>query len=313
MILFKRKEVKQMKQKMIAKKAIYAIIIASVICIFAVLCVIMIYYKKNPAYIGWKVTQYADASGAQGSFYTLENSDGRFIIIDGGWAANEENVRNVIKQHHNKVDAWIISHPHQDHAGAFNKIYANPNGITVDRIYDSPIDYEKVKNAGEKWDDLEIFEEYLKVTAGSDKVTHLNRGDVFELFGLQIEVFNSYDRYVLDNSSDITNDSSLMFKVSSDSKSMIFCGDIKYQMEDTVLKLYKDSLSCSFIQAAHHGNWSFSEEFYDLTGADTVIFDSPAWIMQDSQYPAYDLKKHLDSRGVKSVDQTTAPNVFYLD
>lgn len=300
-----------MKQKMIAKKAISAIIIAAAICILAGFAAV--YYANRNSYEGWKVTQYADVSGAQGSFYTLENMDGRFIIIDGGWAANEDYVRDVISRHNNRVDAWIISHPHQDHAGAFNKICASPNGIVIDRIYDSPIDYETVQKAGEKWDDLAIFEEYLKVTADSDNVTHLRRGDVFELFGLNIEVFNSYDDYVLDNSGDITNDSSLMFKVSSTNKSMIFCGDIKYQMEDTIVEIYKDRLSCDCIQAAHHGNWSFSEEFYDLTGADTVFFDSPAWIMQDSQYPAYDLKEHLESRSVKCIDQTTAPNVWYLE
>lgn len=302
-----------MEQKMIAKKAIFAVIIAALIFAAAISAVIIMRIRKNAYYTGWKVTQYADISGAQASFYTIENSDGRLIIIDGGWAANEQNVRDVIRQHRSHVDAWIISHPHQDHAGAFNKIYADLQGISIDKIYDSPIDYETVKKAGEKWDDLKIFEEYLNVTAGANNITHLNRGDIFELFDLKIEVFNAYDQYVLDNSGDITNDSSLMFKVSSINKSMIFCTDIKYQMEDTIAGMYKDRLSCDCIQAAHHGNWSFSEEFYDMTGAKTVFFDSPAWIIQDSQYPAYDLKAHFDSLGVISVDQTTAPNVFYLD
>lgn len=299
-----------MKQKIIAKKSIF---ITVIIAAAAFALALLLHQYKHKFYDGWKVTQYADTSGAQGSFYTIENSEGRFIIIDGGWTANEQLVRDVIKKHGSRVDAWIISHPHQDHAGAFNKIYASLNGITVDRIYDSPIDYETVKKAGEKWDDLAVFEEYLKVTSGSDNVTHLNRGDVLELWGLNIEVFNSYDKYVLDNSGDITNDSSLMFKVSSPNKSMIFCGDIKYQMEDTIIKMYTDRLSCDFIQAAHHGNWSFSEDFYDHTGAGTVFFDSPAWITEDSSYPAYALKAHLEERGVMCIDQTTAPNVFYLD
>ena len=301
-----------MKQKKITKA--FMLVIIAVICLILAAAAIYIYsIKKENSFEGWKVTQYADLSGAQGTFYTLENAEGRFIIIDGGWAANEQRVRDAIKMHNNHVDAWIISHPHQDHAGAFNKIYADPQGITIDRIYDSPIDYDVVKNAGEKWDDLQVFEDYMKVTSGAGNITHLNRGDTFELFGLNVQVFNAYDRYVLEISGDITNDSSLMFKISSKNKSMIFCGDIKYQMEDTILEMYKDQLSCDYIQAAHHGNWSFSEEFYDLTGAETIIFDSPSWIIQDEQYPAHALKAHFDSRGVTSVDQTTSPNVFYLD
>ena len=45
--------------------------------------------------------------------------------------------RDVYKrQHGNHVNAWILSHPHQDHAGAFNQIYASPDGITIDAVYD---------------------------------------------------------------------------------------------------------------------------------------------------------------------------------
>lgn len=214
--------------------------------------------------------------------------------------------------HNNHVDAWILTHPHQDHIGAFNAIYANPDGITIDRIYDSPVDYDVVKDRGEKWDDLAVFEEYRKLTKNADNVTHLNRGEELDLYGLHIKVYNAYDRYVLDNSNDITNDSSLVFKASYGNSSMIFCGDIKYQMEDILTELYGSELRCGCIQAGHHGNWSFSDEFYDNTGASTVFIDSPAWIMQDSEYPAYELAEHLKEKGVTVKDFTTAPNVYQL-
>lgn len=94
------------------------------------------------------VTQYADASGAQGTFYTIENDD-YFLIIDGGWAENESAVRKVIAEHGNVVDAWIISHPHRDHAGAFNAIYANPGDIVIREIYDNGFDYDFIESVGE--------------------------------------------------------------------------------------------------------------------------------------------------------------------
>ena len=40
------------------------------------------------------ITQYADATGVQGTFYTISNND-TLIIIDGGWAGNADAVRNV--------------------------------------------------------------------------------------------------------------------------------------------------------------------------------------------------------------------------
>lgn len=41
------------------------------------------------------ITQYADATGVQGTFYTISNND-TLIIIDGGWAGNADAVRKVI-------------------------------------------------------------------------------------------------------------------------------------------------------------------------------------------------------------------------
>uniref|UniRef100_UPI004038F282 MBL fold metallo-hydrolase n=1 Tax=Roseburia inulinivorans TaxID=360807 RepID=UPI004038F282 len=81
------------------------------------------------------ITQYADATGQHGTFYTIENSKS-LIILDGGWSGNADAVRSVIAAHDNTVNAWIISHPHQDHAGGVNSIYSVHHGITIEQLYD---------------------------------------------------------------------------------------------------------------------------------------------------------------------------------
>lgn len=49
--------------------------------------------------ISWTVTQYgSDNDSAQSMFYTIKGNNGRLFVIDGGWAANEGRVRNVIKK-----------------------------------------------------------------------------------------------------------------------------------------------------------------------------------------------------------------------
>ena len=52
------------------------------------------------------------------------------------------------------MDAWIISHPHRDHAGAFNEIMADPGDIVVKQIYDNGFDYDFIMAAGEPYDDI---------------------------------------------------------------------------------------------------------------------------------------------------------------
>ena len=45
-------------------------------------------------------------------------------MIDGGWTEDAMAVKDIIKSQGGIVDAWILTHPHQDHIGAFNEIYA---------------------------------------------------------------------------------------------------------------------------------------------------------------------------------------------
>lgn len=260
------------------------------------------------------VTQYPDATGVQATFYTIEN-DNYFLIIDGGWKENAEALRNVIARHGNHVDAWILSHPHKDHAGAFNEIYANPQGITIDAIYDNGFDYDFIESVGEPYDDITIMENYHSLTQNADNITHLRRGDHLTICGLTFDIYNSYDDivlYTVGEEKDYQNNASLLFKVSSANSSMVFCSDIKYDMDPYLLENYKEVLSCDYLQTGHHGNWSFSEEFYDTADADVYFMDAPESITDNPDFPASELKQGLLEKGKTVLDFRTAPNSVTL-
>ena len=260
------------------------------------------------------ITQYADATGVQGTFYTISNND-TLIIIDGGWAGNADAVRKVIAKHNNIVDAWIISHPHQDHAGAFNVIYANPGDITIKNIYDNGFDYDFIEAAGEPYDDITVMETFHALTKDADNLIHLKRGDVITLAGhLTLSVFNAWDESVLStvgDEKDYQNNASLLFKISGTQNSMLFCSDIKYDMNDYLLDTYRNDISCDYIQAGHHGNWSFSDEFYEAAGASYAFIDAPSSITDNPDFPASTLKSSLQKKGTV-FDFSTAPNSVTL-
>lgn len=260
------------------------------------------------------VTQYADATGQQGTFYTVSN-DESLIVIDGGWADNESAVREVIKKHGNVVDAWIISHPHQDHAGAFNAIYANPGDITIKQIYDNGFDYDFIKSAGEPYDDIMVMETYYNQTKDASNVTHLKRGDRLSVCGLSLEVLNAYDEivlYTVGDEKDYQNNASLLFKLSSEHNSILFCSDIKYDMDTYLLDTYKDALTCDYVQTGHHGNWSFSDAFYEKTNASVFFLDAPSAITDNPDFPANALKQGLEQKEKTVLDFSTAPNTVTL-
>lgn len=260
------------------------------------------------------VTQYSDATGVQGMFYTIENDD-FLIIIDGGWADNADAVRKVIRAHGNEVDAWIITHPHKDHAGAFNAIMKNPDGIVVHRIYDNGYDYDFIMSAGEPYDDITIMEDFYALTKEAANLTHLKRGDVLDICGLQFHIYNAYDDIVLANvggERDYQNNASLLFTVSSANSSILFTSDIKYDMDAYLLSTYGDTINCDYVQTGHHGNWSLSDEFYEKTGASVFFFDAPASITENPDFPASALKDRFEAQNKTVLDFSTAPNTVTL-
>lgn len=275
--------------------------------------------KDSTGYIAdtkteYTVTQYPDLTGQQATFYTISKDD-TLIIIDGGWTGNADAVRKVIAQHGNVVDAWILSHPHKDHAGAFNVIFQDPQGITVKEIYDNGFDYDFIRSVGEPYDDISIMETYHALTKDASNVTHLKRGDTLSICGLEFSILNAYDDIVLANvggEKDYQNNASLLFKVSSEHSSMLFCSDIKYDMDPYLLEHYTDEISCDYVQVGHHGNWSFSEEFYSRTGASVFFLDAPATITENADFPASALKDSLLAQKKTVLDFETTPNTVTL-
>lgn len=260
------------------------------------------------------VTQYPDATGVQATCYTISNEDS-LIIIDGGWAENADALRRIIAEHGNTVDAWIISHPHRDHAGAFNEIMADPGDIVVKQIYDNGFDYDFIMAAGEPYDDITVLENYYALTKDAPNVTHLKRGDVLDICGLTFSVYNAYDDAAIAHvgeEKDYQNNASLLLKVSSANSSILFCSDIKYDMDEFLLTEYGDAISCDYVQVGHHGNWSFSEAFYEKTGASVFLFDAPEEITENPDFPASSLKDALEAKKKTVLDFRTAPNTVTL-
>lgn len=261
------------------------------------------------------ITQYSDLTNQHSSFYTIENAN-YFCIIDGGWADNASALRQLIVAHNNHVDAWIISHPHKDHAGAFNVIMNDPQGIIIEQIYDNGFDHNFIANAGEKYDDITVMEQYYTLTKDAPNVTHLNRHETITICGLTVDVINTYDDTTLANvggEQDYQNNASLMLRITNQESSFLICSDIKYDLENYFANsVSDDEISCDYIQVGHHGNWSLSDDFYARTGASVFFIDAPAEMTASPDYPVSALKTRLIEKGITVFDFGTAPNRVIL-
>ena len=264
----------------------------------------------------WIVTEYAMTSGDQGMCYMIQNvDDGTLIVIDGGDARNEQVVRDAINERGGIVDAWIITHYHQDHVDSFNAIYANPQGIDIKQVYATPLDEDVFYRVAQEWDDVDSFDTFMEITEDAENINYVARDDVLSFEDLDITFFNAYDEIVEDGAEDIPNNDSLVFKMETDYRSMLVCADAHSRyMADYLVNTYGKRLDSDILQCGHHGNNSMPEDtgFYETVSPEVAIFDTPDKIMTSPNYTAGALAAYLQQLGTRIVWYKTAPNVFGL-
>ncbi|MCM1273467.1 MAG: MBL fold metallo-hydrolase [Clostridium sp.] len=263
----------------------------------------------------WQVTQYGDADTLNEMFYTIENDKGELVIIDGGYTYHADRVRMVIKEHGNHVTAWIISHPHPDHAGAFNVIMEEKDDIVVDDIYTIDMNYELYEKTAQDYDDFSTAKTFREVISGLDNVHLVHENDTFHLIGLDFLVLYAWNDEVEQLEDHQCNNGSMMFKVSGTSMSMLFCADVQKEVQKYIIKRHKDELDVDYVQLGHHGNWGLTKKFYKYTKPKQVLFDSndQIFVMEGTSFNADKLREYFDSEGVEWVNFSTAPNTVILE
>lgn len=250
----------------------------------------------------WKITQYGGTK-SQRMFYTITDSKNRLVIIDGGYKGNADEVKNIIKKHNNHVYAWIITHPHPDHAGAFNQVMKTnkKKRIKIDKIYSVKYNYNRYKETAQSFDDFETCTAFDKILKKQKKVNYLSEGDTFKLLGLDIKVFSAWNENTDKFNSHLCNLGSLMFKVSGSSKSMLFCADTQSEIEDSIIEKYGDELEADYVQCGHHGNWGLTTKFYDVVSPKVAFMDAPDSIVNNNngKYDGYVLYNYFKQKGIK--------------
>lgn len=260
----------------------------------------------------WLITQYGAAEGSQLMFYTMQDREGHLVVVDGGYEEDAPYVRKTIRALGGHVDAWILTHPHKDHAGAFTKIYKKPGKISVGKVYAVDMASPEKCMESSPWDEVDVYRKWKKLSI--EGLQYVHAGDAFEVEGLSFQVFNAYDEYVDGLSKDLLNDGSMMFKVTANEESMLFCADVGERMSEYLLDTYGDGLKADYIQMGHHGNGGLSKEFYRFIEAKAAFFDAPGWLMQDEggRYSTPENARLMKKSGAAVYSYATTPNQLIL-
>jgi len=265
---------------------------------------------ENNKYI---ITQYADESGSQGMFYSIITPEKKLIIIDGGNAGNSDQLRRVINENGNCVDAWIITHPHPDHVDAFNLVYSNPGDIIIKDIYSVFIPHDEYLAKSKPWDVFASYERFMELMQNETSINYVTKGDVLNICGIEMCIYNTYYDYINTISNDLCNDGSMMFELKFTEKSFLFCADVGQIMSDIIISEFGNEIDADFVQMGHHGNGGLSTHFYELVSPETAFFDAPDWLMFGETYDTPAKTAFMKSIGSNIFSYNTAPNTIIVE
>lgn len=258
------------------------------------------------------ITQYGDSEKNQQMFYTIQDHNGHLVVIDGGWMNGADEVRTVITNLGNHVDAWILTHPHEDHIGAFCEIYDDLREIKINKIYTVDMATPQLCMENASWDNVDMYNRFSSMSI--EQLEYVHAGDIIQVGNLNIDILSTYEDKIDELSNDLLNDGSMMFKVNGQNESMLFCADVGKKLSDYLLSEYGEKLKSDYLQMGHHGNGGLKEDFYKVVNPKIAFFDAPNWLMYDTtgRFTTPNNKLLMENMGCTVISISTAPNSIII-
>lgn len=206
--------------------------------------------------------------------YLIVTTNNKVIVVDGGWAGDAPYLKSLIKSFGGHVDAWFISHPHEDHISALSEILRAPEGITIGTIYHT-------KASSSMSNDV-VNTLYSRMEAFDCDIVDIREpGGRYDIDGVGIKVLSVSDEVL--NSSNL-NDSSLALRIWDENKSVVLLGDCMVAEGRKLLATCPADLNCDFLQLGHHGNKGPEKAFYDELSFSYALVPTAEWIWHPELY-----------------------------
>ena len=223
--------------------------------------------------------------------FVIVTKNNNVIIVDGGREEDMPLLKEYVGGRH--VSAWVLTHAHSDHISGFISEIQKNGGcdFDIERVcYNFP-PYEIIENKNVP--DYEYFcEELNEVLPAFNEILPkiediacvINQGEVLHIDEVKIEFIFSYHEGLNAN---LMNDSSLVFKLSTDKTSVLFLGDLGPDGGDILFRESRHLLKSDIVQMAHHGHMNPSMEVYAEIAPRACLWCCPDWLYNEPEIPHY--------------------------
>lgn len=268
---------------------------------------------ENPPY---RITQLPFPTFWGGEAYSVITPEGDLYLIDGGFHGEDgDRIASYIEANGGKVKAWILTHPHVDHIGAFLD-YMEENSHKVETVYYSPFTREffeeepdpEIYNIINNPNAILFYEFLDMMEATKDHVSYLPMKcfDRLNLGKLKLECFHSFDPDIHD-----VNGNSLVFTLSYQDFCLLLTGD----MTEETLSVIKKKISSEaeflhpdILQIPHHGYMAgiASTKLYEETSPDYVLLDCTLEEFNNNSVNIQDHIRMIEEMGIKVIKRFEA-------
>ena len=238
-----------------------------------------------------------------GDSFIITTEDGKVIVIDGG---DKEDVgyfldylKSVTGQKKPHIDAWFLSHPHDDHCEVFLRVVAEDDcPVTFDRVYANFAEDPQFYEGTDSWAVGVLTRYYALLPRFADKAAALHEGDSFQVGAAKFTVLYTFNPAWKD-----CNASSTIMRMDLGGKSVMFTGDANVQPGRYVLEKYIDSglLKCDICKMAHHGQDGVDRSFYEAVDPEICLWPTPQWVWENrgGQLKTLEVREWIKELGVK--------------
>ena len=235
--------------------------------------------------------------------FIITTEDGKVIVIDGGHTAETdyfiEYLKAVTGQCVPHVDAWFLSHPHNDHVQVFYEVAENrTKQVTFDKVLLHYVPCE-LYEARSQQEGMEMVSEFNRISkAFPEKVQILNTGDVFSIGAAKITVLYTADESFID-----VNEHSVIFRMDLGGTGVMFTGDAQVNAGNKALADWEETglIDCDICKMAHHGQDGVGRNFYEAVSPEICLWPTPTWVWDNTNgnLKTLEVRAWMEELGVK--------------